>query len=359
MSEASLAPLATRFTELVGCRLPIVQTGMGWVSGATLTAATSNAGGFGIIAATTMDHAQLTSSLARLRESTDAAFGVNFRADQPDLERQLELVLAAGVRLISFAGPPTEAVIERVHSAGLLVMPTVGARRHAEKMRDLGVDAVIAQGAEGGGHTGQIPTSVLLPDVVSAVGNDIPVLAAGGFSDGRGLAAALTWRADGMAMGTRFLLTAESRVPDAVKRRYLDATATDTVVTTAVDGMPQRLIRTEFVDSLTTTGRIRRLRSAVGAARAMRRFTGSSWIGLAREGFDMKRGQDRTWSQTLLAAEAPMLIRSALVEGRLDAGILPTGQIVGVIDDLPTVTELLTEIESDARCALLSRERNR
>ena len=348
--------LATRFTELVGTRLPIVQTGMGWVSGVSLTAATSNAGGFGIIAATTMDAEQLAMSLLDLRTRTDAPFGVNFRADQPDLERRLEPVLAAGVRLISFAGPPSRTVVDRVHDAGLLVMPTVGARRHAEKMRDLGVDAVIAQGSEGGGHTGHVPTSVLLPEVIDAVGDDIPVLAAGGFRDGRGLAAALAAGADGVAMGTRFLLTAESRVPDAVKQQYLAASTTDTVVTTSIDGMPQRVIRTDFVKSVSADGLVRRARSALSATRSLRHVTGASWQDLVREGLAMKRGQDRTWLQTLLAANAPMLIRAALVEGRTDAGILPTGQVVGAIDDLPTVAELLHEIEGDARRALSPRE---
>ena len=351
--------LATRFTELVGSRLPIVQTGMGWVSGVSLTAATSSAGGFGIIAATTMDADHLAISLRDLRARTDAPFGVNFRADQPDLEQRLEPVLAAGVRLISFAGPPSRKVVDRVHDAGLLVMPTVGARRHAEKMRDLGVDAVIAQGSEGGGHTGQVPTSVLLPEVVDAVGDDIPVLAAGGFRDGRGLAAALATGADGVAMGTRFLLTTESRVPDAVKQQYLAASTTDTIVTTSIDGMPQRVIRTDFVESVTTSGLLRRSRSALSATRSLKHVTGGSWLDLVREGLAMKRRQDRSWLQTLLAANAPMLIRAALVEGRTDAGILPTGQVVGAIDDLPSVAELLHEIEDDALRALSPRERAR
>src|SRR3546814_20599597 len=114
-------------------------------------------------------------------------------------------------------------------------MPTVGARRHAEKVREMGVDAVIAQGAEGGGHTGTVPTSLLLPDVGDAVGASIPGLGAGGFHDGRGLVAALAYGADGIAMGTRFLLTKESHVPDAVKDRYVGASVFDTVVTTALE----------------------------------------------------------------------------------------------------------------------------
>ena len=147
--------------------------------------------------------------------------------------------------MVSFAGAPTKDAIARLHDAGALCIPTVGARRHAEKMLEWGVDAVIAQGGEGGGHTGTVPTSLLLPQVVDAVGASIPVLGAGGFHDGRGLVAALAYGADGIAMGTRFLLTQESRVPDDVKDRYVAASVFDTVVTTvdrrcAATGHPHR-----------------------------------------------------------------------------------------------------------------------
>ena len=127
-------------------------------------------------------------------------------------------------------------MVAMLKEAGLVVMPTVGARRHAEKVAEWGVDAVLCQGGEGGGHTGSVPTSLLLPQVLDAV--DIPVIAAGGFHDGRGLAAALAWGADGIAMGTRFLLTADSKVPDEIKQAYLATPVTGTVVSTAIDGAP-------------------------------------------------------------------------------------------------------------------------
>src|SRR6476620_8268473 len=215
--------LRTSFCDLVGVRYPIVQTGMGWVSGAALTAATSGAGGFGILAAVTMTGDQLEHAVRQVKSRTDRPFGVNCRPDQPDLQERIAFVVGEGVRLVSFAGAPTPDVIARLHEAGVLVMPTVGARRHAEKMLGWGVDAVIAQGGEGGGHTGTVPTSLLLPQVCDAVGAEIPVLGAGGFHDGRGLVAALAWGAAGVAMGTRFLLTRESTVPDAIKASYTGA----------------------------------------------------------------------------------------------------------------------------------------
>lgn len=352
MSDPAGHPLQTRFTRLVGCRLPVVQTGMGWVSGANLTAATSAAGGFGILAAVTMTPEELRTAVRSVKDRTEAPFGVNFRADQPDLDERVAFVVAEGVRLVSFAGAPTKDAVARCHDAGVLVMPTVGARRHAEKVLEMGVDAVIAQGGEGGGHTGVVPTTLLLPQVVDAVGAEIPVLGAGGFFDGRGLVAALAYGADGIAMGTRFLLTQESRVPDAVKARYTAATVTDTVVTTALDGAPQRVIRTEVVDRIERSPKLLRFPRAAAAAWRFSRETGTSVRDLVREGLAMRRNQDLTWSQVALAANAPMLIKATLVEGKVDVGVLPTGQTTGVIDELPTVADLLARLEKEAETAL-------
>lgn len=336
----------------MGCRLPVVQTGMGWVSGANLTAATSAAGGFGILAAVTMTPEQLRAAVRGVKARTDAPFGVNFRADQPDLDDRVAFVVAEGVRLVSFAGAPTKDAVARCHDAGVAVMPTVGARRHAEKVLEMGVDAVMAQGGEGGGHTGSVPTSLLLPQVVDAVGSSIPVLGAGGFFDGRGLVAALAYGADGIAMGTRFLLTAESHVPAEVKRRYTDASVFDTVVTTALDGAPQRVIRTDVVDRIERSPKLLRFPRAAAAALRFRTETGTSLADLLREGLAMKRNQDLTWSQVALAANAPMLIKATMVDGKPEVGILPTGQVTGVIDELPTVAELLARITVDAEATL-------
>src|SRR5262245_42182056 len=136
---------------------------MGWVSGARITAAPSAAGGFGILAWVTMTTEQLRQQVREVQERTDRPFGVNFRADQPDLGDRVAFVVGCGVRLVSFAGAPTADAVSRCHDAGVLVVPTVGARRHAEKVLAMGVDAVIAQGGEGGGHTGPVPTTLLLP----------------------------------------------------------------------------------------------------------------------------------------------------------------------------------------------------
>ena len=344
-------PLHTRFCELVGVERPIVQTGMGWVSGARLTSATSEAGGFGILAAVTMTSLQLEESVRDVKSRTQRPFGVNFRADQPDLSDRISFVVREGVRLVSFAGAPTKDAVARCHDAGVLVMPTVGARRHAEKVLEMGVDAVMAQGGEGGGHTGTVPTSLLLPQVVDAVGSEIPVLGAGGFHDGRGLVAALAYGADGIAMGTRFLLTQESRVPDAVKERYLAASVFDTVVTTALDGAPQRVIRTDVVDRI-EKARLTRFPKALLAALRFRKETDTPLRELVREGVAMHKNQGLTWSQVALAANAPMLIKATMVDGKPEVGVLPTGQVTGVLDELPTVAELLDRIMTEASATL-------
>jgi NAD(P)H-dependent flavin oxidoreductase YrpB (nitropropane dioxygenase family) len=346
------AVLRTPACELLGIRYPIVQTGMGWVAGARLTAATSAAGGLGILASATMTYPQLRDAIADVRARTDRPFGVNLRSDHADVDRFVELMIREGVRVASFAQAPGAQLIARLKDAGIVTMPTIAAPRHAEKVAALGVDAMIAQGHEGGGHTGAIPTSLLLPQVTALV--DVPVLGAGGFYDGRGLVAALAWGAAGVAMGTRFLLTRESTVPDEVKARYLAAALTDTVVTRAIDGFPQRVIRTPLVDRLERRASLGPAAAATAVRNALqvRRLTDTGLVALVREGLAMKRHGDLTWAQVAMAANAPMLTRATMVEGRVEAGILPTGQVAGVIAALPTVAEVVEGMATEAAATL-------
>ncbi|MEU6781082.1 nitronate monooxygenase [Nonomuraea angiospora] len=336
--------MRTALTSLVGCRHPIVQTGMGYVAGARLAAATSQAGGLGVIGAATMSVAEMTAAIRRVKERTDAPFGVNLRSDADDAAERIGVLIREGVRVASFAMAPRRELIARLKDAGVVTIPSVGARRHAEKVAGWGVDAVIVQGGEGGGHTGSVATTLLLPQVVDAV--DIPVIAAGGFFDGRGLVAALAYGACGIAMGTRFLLTSDSPVPDEVKKLYL--ATRDTVVTTRVDGVPHRVLLTPFVASLE---RSRLVRAVVNGAR-FKRLSGLSWGEMLREGRRMRRARDLTWAQVLQAANTPVLLRAAMVEGRADLGVMASGQVVGVIDDLPSCRELIERIMSDAETAL-------
>ncbi|MEY2399859.1 MAG: hypothetical protein QOJ00_3033 [Actinomycetota bacterium] len=340
------AALHTRLCDLLGVQYPIVQTGMGWVAGARLTAATSSAGAFGILASATMSFDELAKAVGEVKDRTDKPFGVNLRADQADAADRIDLMIKQGVRVASFAQAPSETLIKRCKDGGLVVIPSIGAKRHAEKVAGWGVDAVIVQGGEGGGHTGSVPTSLLLPQVVDTV--DIPVIAAGGYFDGRGLVAALAYGASGIAMGTRFLLTSDSTVPDAVKQEYLSKAVTDTLVTTQVDGVPHRVLRTDFTNELDGTNAVTSLPRALRNALAFKKLSGDSWATIAREGLAMKRNQDLNWSQVVMQANTPMLLRKAMVEGRPDLGVMASGQVVGVIDDLPTCEEVVERVMREA-----------
>jgi NAD(P)H-dependent flavin oxidoreductase YrpB (nitropropane dioxygenase family) len=338
--------LETALTKLVGVRHPVVQTGMGWVAGPRLVGAVAEAGGLGILASATMTYPELAAAIRDTRQRTAAPFGVNLRADATDATERVRLLIEERVAVASFALAPKPELITRLKDAGIVVIPSVGAARHAEKVAAWGADAVIVQGGEGGGHTGGVASTLLLPSVVDAV--DIPVIAAGGFFDGRGLAAALAYGAAGVAMGTRFLLTRESTVPDEVKRKYLGFGLDGTVVTRRVDGLPHRVLRTELVDGLERAGRLRGLGRAVANAARFRAVTGMSWPTMLREGRAMRHGRDLTWAQVLMAANTPMLLRAGLVQGRTDAGVLASGQVVGLLHDLPSCAELITGVVGQA-----------
>jgi NAD(P)H-dependent flavin oxidoreductase YrpB (nitropropane dioxygenase family) len=342
--------LRTPVCELFDVRYPIVQTGMGYVATPELAAATSNAGGLGILASGTLSLAETDVAIARTKELTARTFGVNMRGDAPDLPKRAKLLVKHGVRVASFALAPNEKVIRELKDAGLVVVPSIGARRHAEKVAAWGVDAVIVQGSEAGGHTGRVSTSILLPQVVDAV--DIPVIGAGGMSNGRGLIAALAYGAAGIAMGTRFLLTSDSTVPVNVKREYLIRSVDDTVVTSVLDGVPQRVLRTEFAEKLINASPPARMTRSLRHAVAFHAMSGISWRDMVREGLAMKKNHDLGWSQVLMAANTPMMLHASMIDGRTDLGTLASGQVAGVIDDLPSCAELLNRIMSEADAVL-------
>jgi len=344
--------IATRLTGLLGIRYPIVQAAMGYVSGPRLAAATANAGGLGLIASATMSLAELEGAIAETAGRTNAPFGVNLRADAPDAAERVRLIASAHVPVASFAQAPKPELIATLKEAGVVTIASVGARRHAEKAAGWGIDAVIATGGEGGGHVGAVPTSLLIPQLAAAV--DIPVIAAGGFFDGRGLVAALAWGAAGIAMGTRFLLTSDSPVAAAVKQIYLDAGLDGTVVTRRVDGVPHRVLRTTMVDQLEVAGGgglATLVRSARNAAR-FRGVSGMGWRDLLRQGLAMRRESALTMGQVLMAANTPVLLRAAMVEGRTDLGLMSSGQVAGLIGDLPSCAELIETIMTEADATL-------
>ncbi|MBY8823549.1 NAD(P)H-dependent flavin oxidoreductase [Sphingomonas colocasiae] len=342
-------PLATPLTELLGCRLPVIQTAMGWIAEPALVAATVEAGGFGFLGAAVMTPAEAGAKIAEVRRLTSRPFGVNFHMFQPGAAELVDIVIANRdqVRAVSFGRGPDAKMIGRFRDAGIVCVPTVGAVKHARKMASLGVDMLVVQGGEGGGHTGSVASTVLLPQVLDAV--DLPVMAAGGFADGRGLAAALAYGAAGIAMGTRFLMTRESPVPAPVKQLYVAAGTDDIVVTDAIDGLPQRMIRNAALRRLMSGGPLASWANAVSAGLMMKRTTGASWGALLRGAQGMRSHGGLSLSQAMRAAAAPALIQRAVVSGDGRDGLMATGQVAGRLDDLPSVAELLDAIERDAR----------
>lgn len=352
-------PLATVLTERLGCTAPIVQTAMGWVAEPSLVIGSSNAGAFGFLGCAVMTPDEARAKIKATREGTDRPFGVNFHSFQPGAEQIVELILAnrAQVRAVSFGRGPNAGMIGRFKDAGILCIPTVGAVKHARKMVELGVDMVTVQGGEGGGHTGSVPTTILLPQVLDTV--QVPVIAAGGFGDGRGLVAALAYGAVGIAMGTRFLLTSESPVPEATKAAYLRAGTDDIVVTTKLDGIPQRMVRTRLMDRIEKSGPLAMWLRAFESGLAMKRQSSASWLDLLRSARGMTAHGAMPLKQAIMAATMPMLIQKAVVDGDIEHGVMATGVVGGRIAEIPTCAELVARImdEADARIATLTHPR--
>lgn len=340
--------LTTKLTEALGCRVPVIQTAMGWIAKPELVAATSNAGAFGFLAAAVMRPKEMAEEIARLRDMTPHCFGVNFHSFQPGAAEIVEIILANKdrVRAVSFGRGPDATMIGRFKDAGIFCIPTVGAVKHAQKMAELGCDMVTVQGGEGGGHTGSVPTTILLPQVLDAV--KIPVVAAGGFADGRGLAAALAFGACGIAMGTRFLMTAESPIPAAPKSAYVKAGTGDIAVSTKVDGIPQRMILNPLLKRIEGSGRIAMWLRAMEAGLEMKRQSNMSWSDVLQAARGMTSHGEMPLSQAMMAAAAPILIQRAVVSGDAENGLMATGVVAGRLTDLPSCAELIADIMRDA-----------
>ena len=349
--------LETRLTELLGCRYHIVQTAMGWVADPNLVAGSCNAGGFGFLAGATIPAQEMERDIQRVKELTDKPFGVNFHMYQPNAMAIVDLVIRHGVKAVSYSRSPGPDMIRKLKDAGVVCMPTVGLPKHAIKAVELGADAVTVQGGEGGGHTGAVPTSLLIPQVVDAVSDKVPVVAAGGFKDGRGLLAALSFGADGIAMGTRFLMTEESPVPRETLQRYIDCkNPGEIIVSKAMDGLPQRMIMNELLVELEKASALKKLLIAMRNGLAFRKHTGASIISLLKSALAMGRDDDMTAAQAIMSANAPMIIQRAMVDGEPSRGVLPSGQVAGVINELLTCEKLIASIveEAEQRLKLLA-----
>lgn len=343
-------PLQTRVTELLGSTYPILQTGMGWVATPELVAGACNAGAFGFLAAATIPPAEVEAEIEKIKTLTDRPFGVNFLMDAPGADIISEAIIRQGVRAAGYNRAPNAELISKLKDGGVVCVPTCGAVKHASKAEQLGADIIIVQGGEGGGHTGSVPTSLLASASADVV--DVPIVAAGGFKDGRGLVAALAFGAEGVAMGTRFLMTKESPVPDLTLDRYLKADVSKIILSTALDGLPQRMVQNELSTSLENAGPVRKLVMAIQNALELRRETGATIPDLLRSGFAMRKNQKLSNAQMILAANAPILARIAMTDGDPVRGYLPSGTVAGVIDDRPSCEELVKRIVEEAEATL-------
>ena len=346
MSEVNA--LRTPLCDLLGCRYPIVQTAMGYVAGADLVIGTTNAGGFGFLAGATIHADKIEAEILRVkRETDDQPFGLNFHMFQPNAQQLLDLAVKYRLRAVSYGRGPDKKVIGRLRDADIVCMPTVGALKHAQKAIEMGANAITVQGGEGGGHTGSVPTTVLLPQVVDAV--SVPVIAAGGFYDGRGLLAALAFGASGIAMGTRFLMTSDSKVPDATLQRYLATKDAEKIaVSYLVDGMPQRMIPNEYLSMLEKASPMKRLRIAVNLALKWKAETGMT-TGQAMSIFMKAMREDSSSvAQTVMAANAPMLLQRSMVDGNPADGVMSAGQVAALIGKLDSCEDVISGIVRQA-----------
>ena len=317
--------MKTRATELLGVELPIVQSGMRWVSRAKLAAAVSNAGGLGVISAHTQPDAEaLRREIQRTRSLTSKPFGVNLTLlaanTGVDIEGFVRVVGEERIPVVETAGGSPAKYLDALKKSGTKVMHKATSVKHALKAQSLGVDAVIIDGYECAGHPGQddVPGLVLIPAAAKAL--SIPVLAAGGIADARGLVAALALGAEGVCMGTRFLLTRESPLHDTIKARMLAARETDTTLVGRRFGDSIRVMRNARVD----------------------------------EALKLEAAETTTHHDLLPLIGAGRWME-AMASGAADDAAFPLGQCVGLIDDLPTCAELIATFERETKAIVQQR----
>lgn len=342
--------LKTRLTELLGIKHPIIQSGANYVGVPELVAAVSNAGGLGILASGRPTTEEIRQDIKAIRELTDKPFGVNLVAGGPGYEEHARVMIEERVPVINHARGNPDWLIQATKGMGIRIIPTVGAPKHAIRAEQSGADALIVQGREGGGHTSYIGTMVLLPLLVDSV--KIPVIAAGGFSDGRGLVAALALGAEGICMGTRFAATKESGIPQSIKELILRSTEADTFVTTRLSGYPLRLIRNKLTTELERQGKGFSWWEKISGVRTAKRMLGISWWKFIIGGWKMRKEDETSFAD--LASEATAIQRTVrgLGYGDAELGAIPGGQICGRINDIPTAGELIERIMAEARATL-------
>lgn len=304
--------MKTRITEFLQIEAPVIQGGMAWVAEHGLAAAVSNAGGLGIIGAASAPPEVVREEIRKCKELTDNPFGVNVMLLNPNADEVAKIVVEEGVRVVTTGAGNPGKYMELWKSAGVRVMPVVASVAMAKLMERAGADAVVAEGMESGGHIGSTTTMALVPQVADAV--EIPVIAAGGIADGRGLAAAFMLGAEGVQLGTRFVASTESIVHRNYKEKILKAKDIDSVITGASTGHPVRSLRNQMT---------------------------REYLELEREHADFMELEKLTLGS----------LRKAVIEGDTVHGTLMAGQIAGLIHEEKTCAQIIEELLSTARKA--------
>jgi enoyl-[acyl-carrier protein] reductase II len=337
--------MKTRLTELFAVDHPIVLSGMSWISTPELVAAVANAGGLGILATGVLDAEQSRAAIRRTRELTDRPFAANVTLYFPGNRANAEVLIEERVPVVNYSLGKGDWITEAVHAYGGKVVATVTTIKHALAAERDGADALIVTGHEAAGHGGEVTSLVLVPTIVDAV--EIPVIAAGGFADGRGLAAALALGADGIAMGTRLMNTVESPVHEGAKAESVRRSIADTVYTNRVDGLPGRYVKAPGSD------RIMKMRlnplSALLRSREIATLLGLPWFKLAT-GIVLS-GYRRSVQMARMAIGFDAF-KKGCTEGDIETGVLPLGQCTGLMTDTPTVAEVIGRTVAEAEAVL-------
>ncbi len=372
--------MKTGITSLFGIQYPIILSGMSWISTPELVAAVSNAGGLGILATGVLSPEETARSIAKVRKLTNHPFAVNVTLYFPGSEKNLEVILGEEVPIVNYSLGKGDVIARRVHGYGGKVVATVTTEKHALAARRDGADALIVTGYEAAGHGGEATSMALIPAIADLV--DIPVIAAGGFADGRGLAAALALGSEGISMGTRFMNTVESPVHEGQKRMSVAMGVHATVYTDRVDGMPARMMDSAgarrlmkkplnpFLAAIKSTAITRELglswmvvmKGMMKPARSEK--TPVDWDEKAAPGAlsqnrKKKRGASgsifraisdsyRTFVRLAHMAVGFEAFKYGTVEGDNFKGVLPLGQITGIINDTPTVARVIERIVAEA-----------
>lgn len=336
--------MKTRLTEMLGIQHPIVLSGMSWISVPKMVAAVSNAGGLGILATGPLDADQTRKAIREIKSLTDKPFGTNATLLFPGASENAQVALDEKVPVINFSLGKGDWIVNAAHQYGGKVIATVVNHKHAKRAQDYGCDGLLVTGHEAAAHGGDATTFCLIPAIASAV--NIPIIAAGGIADGRGLAAALALGADGAAMGTRLMTTQESPLHDTYKNLSIEKDIYDTVYSTRFDGLGCRVLNTKAAK--------RAIREGLNIKKMFQAITNSKdiaqqlhlpyfklFIGVLASGW-------KNAMQLAYMANAFKAIRVATEFGDLTTGVLPVGQSTGLIKDNPTVAEVIERTVREA-----------